>query len=63
MRRVLVGVPPQVKMTVRSRMGHAVADKLVYNCHEALHLKESAAVEEAGERSLGAEGREMRHLL
>ena len=28
-----------VKMTVRSRMGHAVADKLVF-CHEALHLKE-----------------------
>ena len=43
-------------------MGHETGDMRVY-CHEALHLKESAAVEEAGERSLGAEGREMGHRL
>ena len=29
----------RIKTDVRNRMGHAVADKLVY-CHEALHLKD-----------------------
>ena len=29
----------QIKTRERSRMGHAVGDKLVY-CHEAFHLKQ-----------------------
>ena len=39
----------KIKTEQRSRMGHAVADKLVY-CHEALHLKQklqSAAYQQA----------------
>ena len=35
----------QIKTPSRNRMGHAVADKLVY-CHEALHLK--AKLQNAG---------------
>ena len=34
-----------IKTAARSRMGHAMADKLVY-CHEALHLK--AKLQKAG---------------
>ena len=35
----------QIKTRERSRMGHAVGDKLVY-CHEALHMK--AKLQKAG---------------
>lgn len=38
----------QVKTKVRSRMGHAVSDKLVY-CHEAIHLKKK--LQDAGYRA------------
>ena len=41
-----------IKTASRSRMGHAVADKLVY-CHEALHLKaklQKASYNQAAEK-------------
>ena len=37
-RSVFLPCSGQIKSALRSRLGHAVADKLVY-VHEALHLK------------------------
>ena len=41
-----------IKTAARSRLGHAVSDKLVY-CHEALHMKQklqSASYEQRAEK-------------